>query len=257
MLLSVLFPPTRLLAPQGHTLCIAQSYVLSYFLLSCTLWSTAIAYTLFATILRDQQLHEVAQQLPYITLLCQGLPLVSCIVNQVFDAYGPSIAWCWIGSTSTTNRILQFATHYGPIWLCIAFSVYVYISVRLQLRALLKSSHWAHTTASASQAPPSLSSLGRTSSQWISQTDFETDSNIFGSATSEGEAEEGSYFELSEIPLPPSEAVSHSDGLGPGGSTSSHRPCNASQLEKYHRLGKLYRRLMVYPLILVLVRWAR
>lgn len=221
----------RTLRPQRNALCIAQSYVMHYFLISCTLWSSAIAYTLFAAVIRGQQLHDVVRRLPYMVLICQGAPLVSCGVCQLYDAFGDAGIWCWIPPQTTTFRVLRFATMYIPCWLCIVYNLFVYFSVRLRLRTLFsESAHWVEPTPTPTlpPAPDSLSSIAFTSPP-------------------------GSYVELVDAPQPSNRAETGFAASDPSVSGSTQ----SSTLLQRDKLRKLSRRLMMYPLIQVLVRGAR
>lgn len=238
-------------APQDGAPCTAQSYIMAYFSLACTLWSSAIAYTLHATVIRGQHLHDVARRMPIIILVCQGVPLAMCVVCDLTDAFGAVGAWCWIRFNTSTGRLMQLVACYIPCWLCIAYNICVYISVHLRLRAIFgEVAFWVQATHTPSKAPDPPMSTNRSNSYWISRQDFEAESDSFSSFGSfaSGAGPGSSYVELTDAPQSYDKkgisVVQEGPLFGRSYSVST----------QHDKLRKLTRRLMMYPLIQVVVR---
>jgi len=116
------------------SLCKTQAMITSYFSLAAVLWTSALAFTLYYAVVRRKDVASLELKL---VLFANGVPLLALIPPLVQDTYGPSGGWCWIqaeGRDYAKGTFWRIATFYMPLWLVIAFNLFVYVSVIRYLR---------------------------------------------------------------------------------------------------------------------------
>lgn len=118
--------------------CKVQAAVTSYFSLSSVFWAGAIAFTLYQAVIKRR--NDVERfELGLMAFAC-GVPLLAIVPPLVEGTYGPAEGWCWIIATDdsyASGTFWRFMTFYGPLWLTVAFNIFVYVSVIRSLRSQL------------------------------------------------------------------------------------------------------------------------
>jgi len=128
-------------------LCYVQAVGQSFLELSSVLWTSAIAATLYITVLLRRQLDANACVLAQFAAVCFGLPLVLTAIAGGIGALGPSGAWCYIVEE---YQYWRFVGLYGPLWCCVIFNTFVYLRVYWLLNTTLKSKTAASDGVAAS-----------------------------------------------------------------------------------------------------------
>eukprot|EP00439_Symbiodinium_sp_Y106_P086920 s244_g36.t4 len=140
-----------------YTKCTIQALLGVFFGLSSILWTVAIADSVRRIVMardltvesrHEKRLHIVGWGLPLLSLLavlCSGsaapsgaLPKKSVDLRHTASVQARRAGMvCWIENT-TLGTILRFTTFYLPLWLAIAYSLWVYWCVSQRLRKLLE-----------------------------------------------------------------------------------------------------------------------
>ncbi|KAI0536701.1 G-protein coupled receptor [Xylaria digitata] len=134
--------------------CQIQGFLIQQFLPSDALWSFAMAFNVYLTFYFKFDAEKLKRIEKYYLLICYGVPLPPAL-SFIFIStkskgriYGDAILWCWVG---TSWDILRVATFYGPIWVVILATFFIYIRAgkeiynkRRQLRKADSSSHGGH-----------------------------------------------------------------------------------------------------------------
>jgi len=132
-------PPASVLTnaadPTGGTLCQVQSWLESFFELSSPMWTTAIAATLYMSVIMRRSGEQVESSFPWMVGVCVGVPLVLTVIPGALGYYGVAGAWCWIADAHASWRLWQF---FLPLLLCIAFNAYAYVRVICAIRATVR-----------------------------------------------------------------------------------------------------------------------
>lgn len=116
------------------SLCKTQAMITSYFSLASVLWTAALAFTLYYAVVRRKDVASLELKLVF---FANGVPLLALIPPLAQGTYGPSGGWCWIkadGNDNAKGTFWRIATFYMPLWLVIAFNLFVYVSVIRYLR---------------------------------------------------------------------------------------------------------------------------
>jgi uncharacterized membrane protein YtjA (UPF0391 family) len=139
-----LLPSAAVLAdasnPSGDTLCQVQSWMESFFELSSPMWTTAIAATLYMSVIMRRSGEQIESSFRWMVVVCIGIPLILTIVPGALGYYGVAGAWCWIADAHAEWRFYQF---FLPLLACILFNGYVYFRVICAIRATVKASEEA------------------------------------------------------------------------------------------------------------------
>lgn len=121
-----------------YTKCVVQSMLGIFFGLSSILWTVAIADSIRRIVMaRDLTVESRHEKRLHIG--CWGLPLLALGLVLVLGATGSSGMICWI-ENSALGTVLRLATFYLPLWLAIAYSLWVYWCVSQRLSHLLDES---------------------------------------------------------------------------------------------------------------------
>ncbi|CAJ1392393.1 unnamed protein product [Effrenium voratum] len=119
-----------------YTKCTIQSMLGIFFGLSSVLWTVAIADSI-RRIVMAQDLTVESRHEKRLHILAWGLPLLSVFAVLLLGAQGQSGMVCWI-ENSALGTVLRLATFYLPLWLAIAYSLWVYWCVSQRLSQLLE-----------------------------------------------------------------------------------------------------------------------
>ncbi|GAW16830.1 hypothetical protein EKO27_g7074 [Xylaria grammica] len=131
--------------------CQIQGFLIQQFLPSDALWAFAMAFNVYLTFYFKFDAEKLKRMDKWYLLICYGVPFPPAL-SFIFVStkskgriYGDAILWCWVG---TSWDILRVATFYGPIWVVILATFFIYIRAgreiykkRRQLRKADSSSH--------------------------------------------------------------------------------------------------------------------
>ena len=144
MSLADIFHAVGFFLPSTNTVwCEIQATITSYFSLSSVLWTAAIAFTLYQAVINKRG--DVEKFELWLVAFAYGLPIFAIIPPLAENTYGQAQGWCWIkdgGGYFTRGTFWRFMTFYVPLWLVIAYNIFVYYkvirSLRLQLQLILE-----------------------------------------------------------------------------------------------------------------------
>ncbi|RKU44905.1 hypothetical protein DL546_002042 [Coniochaeta pulveracea] len=94
------------------------------------LWTLAMAVNVYLTFYHKFDAQKLRKMEPYYLGICYGLPFVVALVFVFVSTpdkgkmYGDATLWCWVSSDWDIFRI---ATFYGPVWICILVTFFIYI----------------------------------------------------------------------------------------------------------------------------------
>lgn len=93
-------------------------------------WTLAMAFNVYLTFYHKYDARKLRRmEVPYL-LCCYGIPFIPAIVyiflknKDGYRAYGNATIWCWI---TTEWDIFRIATFYGPVWVVIFATFFIYI----------------------------------------------------------------------------------------------------------------------------------
>lgn len=115
--------------------CYFQAIGDNFFELASVLWTTAIAATLYATVIWRMKLVDNRGTLLRFSAFCFGLPLILTIAPAADGAFGAAGGACWIKESKAYWRFISF---YAPLWGAIAFNIFVYARVTSLLRSTVR-----------------------------------------------------------------------------------------------------------------------
>ncbi|KAJ2996692.1 hypothetical protein NUW58_g891 [Xylaria curta] len=130
--------------------CQIQAFLIQQFLPSDALWALAMAFNVYLTFYWKFDAEKLKKMEKWYLLICYGVPFPPAIAYIFISTkdrgriYGDAILWCWVDNAWD---ILRIATFYGPIWVVLAATFFIYIRAggqiykkRRQLRKLDSSS---------------------------------------------------------------------------------------------------------------------
>ncbi|KAI2471878.1 family A G protein-coupled receptor-like protein [Annulohypoxylon bovei var. microspora] len=110
--------------------CQFQAFLIQMFLPADALWTLAMAFNVYLTFYHKFDAARLRKMEIYYLLLCYGIPFVPAL-TYVFvrteksgRMYGNATLWCWVSSEFDIFRI---ATFYGPVWVVILLTMFIYI----------------------------------------------------------------------------------------------------------------------------------
>ncbi|KLU91433.1 G-protein coupled receptor [Magnaporthiopsis poae ATCC 64411] len=110
--------------------CQFQAFLIQMFLPADTFWTLAMAVNVYLTFYHKFDAVKLRRmELPYL-IVCYGVPFVVALTYVFIDSpkrgkmYGDATLWCWI---SPRWDIWRIATFYGPIWVIISITFFIYI----------------------------------------------------------------------------------------------------------------------------------
>ncbi|ELQ38555.1 G-protein coupled receptor [Pyricularia oryzae Y34] len=110
--------------------CQFQAFLIQMFLPADTLWTLAMAVNVYLTFYHKFDAVKLRKmEIPYL-FICYGLPFVIALTYVFIQSpergrmYGDATLWCWI---SPRWDIWRLTTFYGPIWLIILVTFFIYI----------------------------------------------------------------------------------------------------------------------------------
>ncbi|KAJ9614626.1 hypothetical protein H2200_002763 [Cladophialophora chaetospira] len=113
-------------------LCQFQGLLIHWFLPADALWTFAMACNVYLSFFRQFDAHQLrALEWRYLAA-CYGIPFIPGLVFLFIDSpgkgkvYGDAVLWCWV---TTKWNVLRIATFYGPVWLIILVTMFIYVKV--------------------------------------------------------------------------------------------------------------------------------
>ncbi|KAL8364659.1 hypothetical protein RB595_003779 [Gaeumannomyces hyphopodioides] len=110
--------------------CQFQAFLIQMFLPADTFWTLAMAVNVYLTFYHKFDAVKLRRmELPYLCI-CYGVPFIVALTYIFIDnprrgrMYGDATLWCWI---SPKWDIWRIATFYGPIWVIILITFFIYI----------------------------------------------------------------------------------------------------------------------------------
>ncbi|KIW93530.1 uncharacterized protein Z519_06135 [Cladophialophora bantiana CBS 173.52] len=114
------------------SLCQFQALLIHWFLPADALWTFAMACNVYLSFFRQYDASQL-RGLEWIYLAaCYGIPFIPAFVLLFVSTadrgrvYGDAVLWCWV---STEWNALRVATFYGPVWLIILLTMFIYVKV--------------------------------------------------------------------------------------------------------------------------------
>ncbi len=133
----------------GTATCTFQAVVNSYFAIASILWTTMIAYCLYATVIKRQAIEITRMRERYMHMLCWGYPAVFTILPATTNSYGTSGGWCWIKADTSVDQAWRVLQLYLPLWCAMGYNAFVYYNIVKTIRNVLKAQREADQAAAA------------------------------------------------------------------------------------------------------------
>ncbi|KAL7899052.1 hypothetical protein HDV63DRAFT_76818 [Trichoderma sp. SZMC 28014] len=110
--------------------CQLQGFLIQMFMPADAYWTLAMAFNVYLTFYHKYDARKLRRmEIPYL-LCCYGIPFIPAIAyiflknKDGYRAYGNATIWCWI---TTEWDIFRIATFYGPVWVVIFATFFIYI----------------------------------------------------------------------------------------------------------------------------------
>ncbi|KAI0881137.1 family A G protein-coupled receptor-like protein [Annulohypoxylon maeteangense] len=110
--------------------CQFQAFLIQMFLPADALWTLAMAFNVYLTFYHKFDAARLRKMEIYYLLFCYGIPFVPALTyvfvrtEKAGRMYGNATLWCWVSSEFDIFRI---ATFYGPVWVVILLTMFIYI----------------------------------------------------------------------------------------------------------------------------------
>ncbi|KAL7942965.1 putative G-protein coupled receptor protein [Trichoderma barbatum] len=110
--------------------CQLQGFLIQMFMPADAFWTLAMAFNVYLTFYHKYDARRLRRmEIPYL-IFCYGIPFIPAFVyiflknKEGYRAYGNATLWCWI---TTEWDIFRIATFYGPVWVVIFATFFIYI----------------------------------------------------------------------------------------------------------------------------------
>ncbi|XDG02312.1 hypothetical protein ABKA04_001927 [Annulohypoxylon sp. FPYF3050] len=110
--------------------CQFQAFLIQMFLPADALWTLAMAFNVYLTFYHKFDAARLRKMEIYYLLFCYGIPFVPALAYIFIKTekhgrmYGNATLWCWV---SSDYDIFRIATFYGPVWVVILVTMFIYI----------------------------------------------------------------------------------------------------------------------------------
>ncbi|KAI1205945.1 family A G protein-coupled receptor-like protein [Annulohypoxylon truncatum] len=110
--------------------CQFQAFLIQMFLPADALWTLAMAFNVYLTFYHKFDAARLRKMEIYYLLLCYGIPFIPALAYVFVKSersgrmYGNATLWCWV---SSDYDIFRIATFYGPVWVVILLTMFIYI----------------------------------------------------------------------------------------------------------------------------------
>ncbi|KAJ3472793.1 hypothetical protein NLG97_g10713 [Lecanicillium saksenae] len=139
------------------SLCQGQAFIFEWFMQADPWWSCAMACNVFLVFFCNVDPTTFPRYIWVYCIVCFGGPLIPAIaLISIKDrsrgpVFGDATLWCWIGPNWSLVRLYAY---YIPIWICIFFSIIIYIAVGLDKNGGLPSIQMTDVEDSAEEIYP-------------------------------------------------------------------------------------------------------
>ncbi|OAP55362.1 hypothetical protein AYL99_10335 [Fonsecaea erecta] len=113
-------------------LCQFQGFLIQWFMPADALWTFAMACNVYLSFFRQYDASQLRSLEWRYLGACYGIPFIPALVFLFVSSgdrgkvYGDAVLWCWV---STKWNALRIATFYGPVWLIILVTMFIYVKV--------------------------------------------------------------------------------------------------------------------------------
>lgn len=108
--------------------CQSQAIILNFFSLSSALWTTYIASSLYAIIVKNSMFFEKYFRHTLVSILVMSL--ATTLIPVISKSYGKVAGWCWIPARGLNigfyERMFLF---FIPLWFVILFNLFLYVII--------------------------------------------------------------------------------------------------------------------------------
>ncbi|KAI0834165.1 family A G protein-coupled receptor-like protein [Hypoxylon sp. FL0890] len=110
--------------------CQFQGFLIQMFLPADACWTLAMAFNVYLTFYHKFDAARLRSMEIYYLILCYGVPFIPAIAfvfvrtETAGRMYGNATLWCWV---SNGWDIFRIATFYGPVWVVILVTMFIYI----------------------------------------------------------------------------------------------------------------------------------
>ncbi|XXH00437.1 Small subunit processome complex component [Hypoxylon texense] len=110
--------------------CQFQGFLIQMFMPADAFWTLAMAFNVYLTFYHKFDAARLRKMEIWYLLLCYGIPFVPALTYVFVKTensgrmYGNATLWCWVSSGWDVFRI---ATFYGPVWVVILVTMFIYI----------------------------------------------------------------------------------------------------------------------------------
>ncbi|KAK8058700.1 hypothetical protein PG994_009148 [Apiospora phragmitis] len=110
--------------------CQFQGFLIQMFLPADALWTLAMAINVYLTFYFKFDAVRLRSMEIWYFLACYGIPFVPALTyifvsnKDGIRMYGNATLWCWV---SNTWDIFRIATFYGPVWVAISITFFIYL----------------------------------------------------------------------------------------------------------------------------------
>ncbi|KAI1098242.1 family A G protein-coupled receptor-like protein [Jackrogersella minutella] len=110
--------------------CQFQGFLIQMFLPADALWTLAMAFNVYLTFYHKFDAARLRSMEIYYLILCYGIPFIPALTYVFIKTqssgrmYGNATLWCWV---SSEYDIFRIATFYGPVWVVILLTMFIYI----------------------------------------------------------------------------------------------------------------------------------
>ncbi|KAF4982037.1 hypothetical protein FZEAL_2287 [Fusarium zealandicum] len=120
----------RYLSSPDSVGCQFQAFLIQMFMPADAFWTLAMAINVYLTFYFKFDARRLRKmEIPYL-IGCYGVPLIPALVYVFIKnkngerVYGNATLWCWVSPEWDIWRIITF---YGPVWVSIAITFFIYI----------------------------------------------------------------------------------------------------------------------------------
>ncbi|KAI6093098.1 family A G protein-coupled receptor-like protein [Hypoxylon rubiginosum] len=110
--------------------CQFQGFLIQMFMPADAFWTLAMAFNVYLTFYHKFDAARLRKMEIWYLLICYGIPFVPALTYVFVTTesegrmYGNATLWCWVSSSWDIFRI---ATFYGPVWVVILVTMFIYL----------------------------------------------------------------------------------------------------------------------------------
>lgn len=110
--------------------CQFQAFLIQMFMPADALWTLAMALNVYLTFYHKFDAQRLRKMDVIYLVACYGIPFVIALTYVFISSpergrfYGNATLWCWV---SPRWDIMRIATFYGPVWIVIVITFFIYI----------------------------------------------------------------------------------------------------------------------------------